>query len=157
MTLREFVKESNRIEGIAYTTSHDMQAHRTFLDLDAITVGDLEEFVRLTARAELRRHDGMNVGIYSAGKVVHQPPAGGARIEESLALLLDRIQQGDLDDRPYAAHVAYETLHPFMDGNGRSGRVLWAWQMIRAGRDPFALGFLHAWYYQSLDVGRARV
>ena len=45
----------------------------------------------------------------------------------------------------------YETLHPFMDGNGRSGRILWAWQMIEHNIAPgLSLGFLHAYYYQTL-------
>lgn len=63
--------------------------------------------------------------------------------------LLQRVRAGELT--PMRAHVEYETLHPFMDGNGRSGRVLWAWQMRRDGRDPLQLGFLHAFYYQALN------
>ena len=54
---------------------------------------------------------------------------------------------------PYDVHCEYEDLHPFMDGNGRTGRALLAWMMIRrkGWESTFALPFLHRWYYQSLD------
>ncbi len=55
---------------------------------------------------------------------------------------------------PFEAHVAYEKSHPFMDGNGRSGRAIWAWMMQREGLDPYSLQFLHRWYYQSLNAAR---
>lgn len=45
-------------------------------------------------------------------------------------------------------------LHPFMDGNGRTGRAVWAWAMQRDGQDPFALSFLHRFYYQTLEYSR---
>jgi Fic family protein len=38
-----------------------------------------------------------------------------------------------------------------MDGNGRTGRMLWAWHMKHQGRDPFLRPFLHTWYYQTLQ------
>ena len=65
----------------------------------------------------------------------------------------DRSRLIDNDATPYDIHRRYETLHPFMDGNGRSGRILWAWQMIHHDIRPgLSLGFLHAFYYQTLDA-----
>lgn len=62
---------------------------------------------------------------------------------------LNRSKPG-LHDDPWKMHVAFEKLHPFMDGNGRTGRALWAWHMKQLGLDPFALSFLHRFYYQTL-------
>lgn len=144
-----FVQESNRIEGIDPPPHlHEIQAHERFLAVERVTVVDLEEFVAVVAGNDkvLRRREGQNVRVGP-----HLPPPGGPDIEAKLRTLL-AVANGGAD--PYAVHVEYETLHPFMDGNGRSGRVLWAWQMLQQGRDPFVLGFLHRWYYDSLDAGR---
>ena len=59
--------------------------------------------------------------------------------------MLEEMSETD----PWVFHVQYERLHPFTDGNGRSGRALWAWQMMRR-REGLALGFLHRFYYQTL-------
>lgn len=53
---------------------------------------------------------------------------------------------------PFTTHLRYESIHPFSDGNGRSGRALWLWQM--KGRAP--LGFLHQFYYQTLAASGDR-
>jgi hypothetical protein len=145
--LLAFVAESNRIEGIGIAREHDLDAHKALLALETITVADMENFVREIAAVPLRRTVGQDVRVGA-----HLPPPGGPAIEQELGELLLSANEGLAT--PYEIHVLYETLHPFLDGNGRSGRALWAWMMIRAGRDPFALTFLHRWYYQSLDGGR---
>ena len=66
---------------------------------------------------------------------------------------LNKAKPG-LYDNPWKMHVDFETLHPFMDGNGRTGRALWAWHMRRLDLDPFALSFLHRFYYQTLSSVR---
>lgn len=145
--LSAFVVESNRIEGLAHGAhQHEVDAHIVLLSLKRITVADMEGFVHVVAGAGLRRSVGQNVRVGP-----HYPPPGGPAIEVELDRILAGAHRGAT---AYTTHTLYEALHPFMDGNGRSGRALWAWQMFRAGHDPFSLGFLHRWYYDSLEAGR---
>jgi fido (protein-threonine AMPylation protein) len=82
----------------------------------------------------------------------HIAPEGGPDIPRQLQRILDKANRAS--DGPWSVHIAFETLHPYMDGNGRAGRAIWAWQMRRLGHDPFALPFLHRFYYQTLDASR---
>jgi hypothetical protein len=149
-TLHEFVHESLAIEGIHRApTNGEIRAHEEFLELAEVQVPNLEAFVREVADCSLRDRYGMNVRVGS-----HVPPAGGPEIRGELSDLLGEINAAPSELIPWEAHVAYEQLHPFMDGNGRSGRMLWLWQRTAEGHDPFALGFLHAAYYEALDIGR---
>ena len=140
-TLHDFVAESNRIEGIETVRDMEVEAHEHFL-AQPITVQSLEFFVLTVADALLRSKQGMNV---RAGN--HHPVAGGPMVRDLLQNLLDNPTVS-----AFEAHRAYEAIHPFMDGNGRSGRVLWLHMM--GGIEKVSLGFLHTFYYQSLDNRR---
>jgi Fic family protein len=37
------------------------------------------------------------------------------------------------EDIPKEEHVLYEAIHPFIDGNGRTGRIFLNWQRVRLG------------------------
>ena len=142
-TLEDFVRESNRIEGINRDPlGTEIEVHERFLALETITVGDLENFVAIIQpRAILRRKVGHNVrvGDYIA-------PLGGPEVEIRLTQLLKSLTYYN----SFETHLAYEQLHPFTDGNGRSGRALWLWQVN--GKVP--LGFLHTFYYQTLRANQ---
>lgn len=142
--LRRFIVQSNMIEGInREPTEEEIEVHRAFLSVHTIDVCDLEGLVAVLANAPLRREKGMNVRVGN-----HVPPPGGPNIEMQLAYILEHACRWT----PWATHLAYETLHPFMDGNGRSGRALWLRMM--ADRPSLPLGFLHAFYYQTLSEVR---
>lgn len=141
---REFVRESNRIENIVREpTIAEMGAHERLLSRRALDVVAVEEFVRVVADAPLRRAPGQDVTVGG-----YRPHPGGPEIEEALSYLLDDINLGEIT--PWEGHLRYERLHPFLDGNGRSGRAIWAWHMRKEGRDPFVLSFLRSYYYATL-------
>lgn len=150
ISLKEFVVESNRIEGIVgrEPTGKEMDAHRAFLATEWIDRRTLERFVEVVAGAPLRNKAGMNVIVSD-----HRPKPGGAEIGWELDNLCDYA--GTELPSPYELHVRYERLHPFMDGNGRSGRVWWLWYMERLGLDGLALPFLHRFYYQALSASHS--
>ena len=144
----KFIEESNLIENIHTVRQVEIDAANHFLNLDRIIISDLVEFVHVNAHgARLRNLPGMDVRVGG-----HIPMRGGPAVTAALLELLDLVN-GDGTSDPFTIHALYETIHPFQDGNGRSGRILWAWQMLRDGH-PFGLrlGFLHAWYYQSLEA-----
>ncbi len=147
--LIDFIRESNRIEGLHHEPGHtEITAYKDFLALPSINVADLERFVAVVQPgAVLRRKQGQDVRVGS-----HRPPRGGAKMEKWLTDILDKANAAGRFLNAYIVHCDYEGLHPFTDGNGRSGRVLWLWMM--GGIEAVPLGFLHAFYYQVLDNRR---
>lgn len=144
--LLAFVRESNGIEGILREpTVAELDATNEFAQIVHLRVSHLCALVEVYAPgARLRDQPGMNVTVG-----FHRPIAGGPMVTAALQSLLDRINARHTIE-PFEAHVEYETIHPFMDGNGRSGRALWLWMMN--GCAP--LGFLHQFYYQTLQASR---
>ena len=141
-----FVRESNAIEGIRRKpTRAEISATEEFLAKSVIVISDVEVLVSIyQPDAVLRRRHGLNVRVGD-----HVAPYGGPEIEQRLSAILSRAGIED----PWELHIAYETLHPFTDGNGRSGRAIWAWQMMRK-QGGLPLGFLHQFYYQTLSSSR---
>jgi len=145
MLLAQFVRESNFIEGIHRDPlASELEAHERFLASDKITIPLLQQFVQsVQPDAILRAHLGVNVAV---GR--YRPPPGGPKVIEELHSILESVRRGAPEQEIFWLHHRYENLHPFTDGNGRSGRVLWLWMM--GGASPRM--FLHEWYYQSLRI-----
>ncbi len=77
----------------------------------------------------IRTKPGTRVVNRTTGEVVHDPPQDHDQIVELLEHLLDFFNQPSdqgLDPlvRMALAHYQFEKIHPFYDGNGRTGRIL---------------------------------
>lgn len=145
--IKQFIDESNYIEGIVRAPSMaEIDALENFLEYPALTIQVLVDLNSVfQPNAVLRDKIGLDVRI--GGYI---PPRGGPEIVGDLNVLLLQVStlKGSLS--PWDAHCRYESLHPFTDGNGRTGRAIWLWQMCRANFWPNGLSFLHQFYYQTL-------
>ena len=78
--------------------------------------------------AGIRRQPGANLINRATAEVVYTPPDGEARIRGLLANLEQFINSAEdgLDPLVKLAvlHYQFEAIHPFRDGNGRTGRIL---------------------------------
>ena len=149
----DFIRESNKIEGILRDpTDDEIAGFDRFMKLPKVTVFDLEQFVSV-CQPKARLRDRLSVPGVRVGN--HIAPSSGPQIHADLENILENMG----DAGPYLTHIAYETLHPFTDGNGRSGRALWAWQMQNVLSEGemdviWTRGFLHSYYYQSLGANQ---
>lgn len=76
---------------------------------------------------QIRRVPGTALGNPSSGEVIYTPPEGEALLREKLANWERFIHEHAAVDpliRMAVAHYQFEAIHPFTDGNGRTGRVL---------------------------------
>lgn len=147
LALHAFITESNKIEGIHRTpTNLELALSRHFLALNEILLGDVQNIVDVfQPGARIRDRIGMDVRVGD-----HFPPKGGFEIPEQLQDILTKANPNRHAFGAWTTHQEYESLHPFIDGNGRSGRLLWLWQM----NSNAPLGFLHHFYYQTLQHSR---
>jgi Fic family protein len=76
---------------------------------------------------DIRRTPGTQLANDRTGEVIYTPPEGEARLRDMLANWERFLHnQTELDPliRMAVGHYQFEAIHPFTDGNGRTGRVL---------------------------------
>jgi Fic family protein len=104
------------------------------------------------ARPTLYR-DGQNIIRGEGGEIVYIPPEA-KDVPDLMAELVDWIRRSSEDlPAPVIAgivHYQFETIHPFYDGNGRTGRLLTTWILYRTGYDLGKFYALEEFYFQDL-------
>ena len=118
----DFVRISNRMAGIdREPTPAEISAHRGLLAANALRVENLEMFVHHVAEGARLRDD----------TSLDDEAPSAAEIKADLATIVLAAQKRATS--PQRLHRLYTMLSPFTDGNGRCGRALLMWQIMRAG------------------------
>ncbi len=78
-------------------------------------------------KAGIRKVPGTTISNAATGEVIFTPPEGENIIRDKLKNLETYIHEEDNVDpliKLSIIHYQFETIHPFLDGNGRTGRIL---------------------------------
>lgn len=83
----------------------------------------------------------------NAGKPVYTPPRGPGVIEQKIDNLIRFLNDESLPpDEPLLklaiSHYQFEVIHPFTDGNGRTGRIMMINYLCKAGLLDYPILFL---------------
>jgi Fic family protein len=87
------------------------------------------------------------------------PLANYMRVPELIAQLAGDIQkpQADIVQVLAATHASFEKIHPFSDGNGRTGRLIMLAQALQAGlMPPLVAKERKQAYYKYLESAQLR-
>ncbi len=120
----DFVRVSNTLSGILRDpTSEEIAAHRGLFAANVLRVENLEMFVEHVASGARLRSE-PDVGVDDDGLLFRVEP------RNDLATIVAAART--FAAPPQRLYRLYTLLHPFTDGNARSGRALLLWQVIRS-------------------------
>lgn len=138
--VEEFLRESNAIEGV-YDEDSLVQAKKAWdylIGQPIMTTG-----VILNTHASLMKNQPIERRDIGQFRFVKVWISGKEAVKYTdIPKLLDRWIRGmniiplpdwEMEFLCKKFHVEYEHIHPFVDGNGRTGRMFMNWQRLKAG------------------------
>ncbi len=126
----------------AKEVQHYLGALRTgHSEVEASGMIRLETVIAVQAEVEqndagLRTLPGTVLKNEATGQVIYEPPQSAVEVADLMANLIGFIHAEDgLDPllRMAIVHHQFESIHPFYDGNGRTGRILNVLMLVREG------------------------
>jgi Fic family protein len=127
--------------------------HQRLQEGRPLTTRLFEEIARIINETDegVRKVPGTVIANTRTGKVIYTPPVGERILRDKLEQLERFIYANDdLDPlvRLALVHYQFEAIHPFGDGNGRTGRILILLYLVEAELLSFPVLFLSRYILQ---------
>lgn len=149
--LIKFLRESNAIEGV-YDDESLRQTEKAWdyiIGQDMLSIPIILKMHEILMEGKLPKDQ---LGAFRKFGVIV-----GGRLGAKWPLIPELMNNwildaNDLQTAPIAHHIRYERIHPFADGNGRTGRILMAWQLLKQNMPLLIIYEEDRWeYYQWFD------
>ena len=164
LTLKEtkVVLEGITIGGKSMREHFEAINHKEAIDyVEAIVANDepfTEHVIKSIHQLILKQIDNDNAGVYRKENVLiagaeHTPP-DHILVAEQMAILMQEYNQfkGHPLERAARLHIDFVKIHPFVDGNGRTARLLMNLDLMKAGLQPVVIKAADRLaYYEALD------
>ena len=105
----------------------------------------------------IRKIPGVKIVNQKTGEIMYTPPEGFETINKKLKNFEEYFNdQSDFDNldplvRLAVLHYQFEAIHPFLDGNGRTGRILMVLYLVMVGRLDLPILFLSKFILENRD------
>ncbi len=140
---REFLRESNAIEGVFDQKSLDQaivawEYLKGQKKLNTHVVKKTHKILMLHQPGLYPNEKGYfrTVPVYIAGRKCEVVNADGWPLETVMSQWCFEASKANWEGfGPVALHIQYEKIHPFVDGNGRTGRMFLNWQNLKMKRE----------------------
>jgi len=105
----------------------------------------------------IRRVPGVTIRNSITGEAIYTPPDGHDIIVDKLKnfenYFNDQLNFDDVDPlvRMAIMHYQFEAIHPFLDGNGRTGRIIMILYLVLANRLELPILFLSKYILENRD------
>lgn len=135
-------------EGYSFLAEHGFLHTNSYLKIQAVLEPN---------KHGIRRMPGTKIQNDRTKEVVYTPPEGHDVIAEKLKnfdqYFNDKTGFDDVDPliRMAVMHYQFESIHPFLDGNGRTGRILMILYLVMTGRLELPILFLSKYILENRD------
>ena len=143
--ISEAIRESNRIEDIwgEEEVAQSLMAWHFLIEQEVLTGGVLLELHRLVMLNLLPEGRGQRgqfrlTNVTVGGRLCPHYSDVPNLVDNWLNLM---HPQNLRDLTPTYTHIEFEHIHPFIDGNGRTGRMLMWWHAIKANLEPMIIRY----------------